>query len=278
MPPIRLIVTGMILLTVGAADAKDRVIRDGAAPQIGHERVYERSGAPVYSYEILEIYPHDPDDYTEALFMHAGKLYEGTGLYGKSRLKVMDLQTGTVEQQVTLDDTYFGEGAVALGDTVYHLTYLSNRGFSYDLATLQPKSSFTYLSQGWGLTTDGRELIMSNGSAAILFIDPDAMTVQRHVTVFDDIGAVGFLNELEYVEGAIYANVWQTNYIVRFAPETGEVTGWVDLTDLNPDPKSLVYPHVLNGIAYTGEKDTLLVTGKNWPNVWHIRLVPAAAR
>lgn len=278
MKPIWLVSIWTVLLTFGVAEARDGAIHDGAAPQIGHERVYERSGAPVYTYEILEIYPHDPNDYTEALFMHTGKLYEGTGLYGKSHLKISDLQTGALERQIALDDEFFGEGAVALGDTLYHLTYLSTRGSTYDAASLRPKSHFTYLSQGWGLTTDGQQLIMSNGSAAILFIEPETMKVERHVTVSDDVGAVGFLNELEYIDGDVYANVWQTDYIVRFSVETGKVTGWVDLTGLNPDPKVLVYPHVLNGIAYTGEADTLLVTGKKWPSIWHIRLVPAPAR
>ncbi|MEM6460986.1 MAG: glutaminyl-peptide cyclotransferase [Pseudomonadota bacterium] len=254
------------------------ILHDGEAPQIGEARVYSQPGIPVYRYEILKTYPHDTADYTEALFMHEGYLFEGTGQYGKSRLKKWDLETGEVLRRFDLDPRFFGEGAVALDDRLYHLTYISNTGFVYRPDDLTPVSQFNYTQQGWGLTTDGERLIMSNGSASVLFIDPDDFTVERTIIVRDAYSTVGFLNELEYVDGDIYANIWQTDFIVRFSAETGRVNGWIDLRGLNPEPDTLVYPHVLNGIAYNGEPDTLLVTGKNWPYLWHIRLVPVAER
>lgn len=252
------------------------ILHDGEAPQIGEARVYSQAEVPVYRYEILKTYAHDTADYTEALFMHEGSLFEGTGQYGKSQLKKSDLETGKVLSRRYLDPRYFGEGAVALGDRLFHLTYISNTGFVYRADDLTPVSEFGYTQQGWGLTTDGEMLIMSDGSAAVRFIDPDSFTVDRAIIVRDAYSTVGFLNELEYVDGDIYANVWQTDYIVRFSAETGRVNGWVDLRGLNPEPDKLVYPHVLNGIAYNGEPGTLLVTGKNWPSLWHIRLIPVA--
>src|SRR5262249_29299757 len=170
--------------------------------------------------------------------------------------------------ECTLDRRYFGEGAAALDGKVYRLTYVSTHGFIYRADDLRLEGTFRYPGQGWGLTTDGKHLIMSNGSAAILFLDPRTCRVNAY-------SEVGFLNELQYVDGDIYANVWKTNYLVRFSPKPGKVNGWVDLDGLNPDPARLVDPHLLNGIAYNDEKDTLFVTGKNWPTLWHITLVPA---
>lgn len=252
------------------------ILFGGEAPQVGHARVYDQTDIPVYRYEIVNTFPHDTSDYTEALFMHDGLLYEGTGQYGRSRIAIWDLETSDLVGERKLDSKYFGEGAVALGERLYHLTYLSNTGFVYHHKTLALERTFHYSSQGWGLTTDGDSLIASNGSAAIQFLDPDSLSVVRRIIVRDGYSEIGFLNELEYVDGDIYANVWQTDFLVRFSAETGQVTGWVDLTGLNPDPERLVYPHVLNGIAYDGEPGTLIVTGKNWPSLWRIRLVPVA--
>ena len=254
-------------------EAVTPIIRDGEAPQVGHARVYDQSDIPVYRYQIIQTYPHDTDDYTEALFIHDGHLYEGTGQYGKSRLKKLDLETGEVIGQHDLDRRFFGEGAVALGERLYQLTYTSNTGFIYRKDDFTLEGTFHYPGQGWGMTTDGESLIVSDGSSGVLFLDPETLSIERHIAVRDAQSHVGFLNELEYVDGDIYANVWQTDFVVRFSAETGIVNGWVDLTGLNPDPKTLVYPHVLNGIAYNGEAGTLIVTGKNWPNLWHIRLV-----
>lgn len=264
-----------VTATSNVAEAALSVLPSGQAPDVDHARVYEQLSVPVHTYEIVRILPHDTGDYTEGLFLHKGYLYEATGEFGRSRLKKSDISTCEVLCQSELDNRYFGEGAVALGDHVYRLTYLSTLGFIYCDDTLELMGTFHYPGQGWGLTTDGKSLIMSNGSAAILFIDAETFAVERYVVVTDSFSEVGFLNELEYLDGEIYANVWKTNYIVRFSAKTGNVTGWLDLNGLDPDPKKLVYPYVLNGIAHNGDEGTLLVTGKNWPSLWHIKPVPA---
>jgi glutamine cyclotransferase len=265
--------TAMLLwIAAGVADPLP-ILHDGEAPQVGHERIYRQSGIPVYRFAIQQTYSHDTADYTEALFMHDGFLYEGTGKYGRSRLKKWNLATGEVKSVRELEARYFGEGAVALKDRLYQLTYISNTGFIYRPHDLSPIERFHYPRQGWGMTTDGEHLIVSDGSAAVAFLDPETFETERDIVVRDGYGEVGFLNELEYVDGDIFANVWQTDYLVRFSAETGAVNGWVDLSGLNPNPTRLVYPHVLNGVAYNGEPGTLLVTGKNWPNLWHIKLV-----
>ncbi len=275
---LALLIVAAVISPGSATQGDPPILNDGLPPQVGHHRVFAQSEIPVYRYEILKTYPHDTANYTEALFMHDGYLFEGTGLYGRSELTKRDLESGEVVSRHVLDRHYFGEGAVALGDRIYRLTYLSNTGFTYRADDLSPISTFQYPRQGWGLTSDGESLIMSNGSAAVAFINPTGFVPERYVIVRDMHGAIGYLNELEYVDGDIYANVWQSDYIVRFSAETGEVNGWIDLTGLNPDPETLRYPHVLNGIAYNGEADTLLVTGKNWPYLWHIRLVPVTER
>ena len=200
-------------------------------------------------------------------------VYEGTGLYGQSKLRQWDLRSGRILNEVNLDLGYFGEGITLLDGAIYQLTYIENTGFIYDQRTLQRKGSFRYLTQGWGLTNDGKQLLMSNGSSAILFLDPRSFHIERRIFVSDHIGPVGFLNELEYADGKLFANVWQTNFIAIIAPATGKVVGWIDLTGLNPDPKNLVYPFVLNGIAFNKNTGRLLVTGKCWPNVYEIQLV-----
>jgi len=228
-----LIVVAAVALLTGGAGADGPILRGGEAPQVGHDRVYGQADIPVYRYQILRTYPHDTADYTEALFMHDGHLFEGTGKYGQSRLKKWDLETGRMLGQRSLDSRYFGEGAAALDDKLYQLTYISNTGFVYRLDDLSPISVFHYPRQGWGLTTDGESLIMSDGSAAVLFVDPAGFSVDRYIIVRDAHGEVGFLNELEYVDGDIYANIWQTDYIVRFSAETGKVNAWIDLSRLS---------------------------------------------
>jgi glutamine cyclotransferase len=152
------------------------------------------------------------------------------------------------------------------------LTYLENTAYVYDQNTLQPKGEFRYVTQGWGLTNNGRQLLMSNGSSAILFLDPKSFTVKRRILVTDDVGPVGFLNALEFADGNLYANVWQTDFIAIIRPDNGKIIGWINLTGLNPEPAVLVYPYVLNGIAYDDDTGCLLVTGKCWPHVYEIEL------
>lgn len=250
-----------------SGDDADRV-------QVSRERVVGQTAIPVYRYKVVQTYPHDPTSYTEGLVMSDGFMYEGTGLYGLSRLRQYSLTSGRIIHEEPLDKMYFGEGVTVLNAAIYELTYLSNVGFTYDRATFAKTGQFRYLTQGWGLTTDGKRLMMSNGSSSVLFLNPQSLAIEGHIYVSDNIGPVGFLNELEYVKGKLYANVWQTDFIAIIDPGTGKITGWIDLGGLNPDPKVLKYPYVLNGIAYNEATGHLLVTGKHWPAIYEIDLVP----
>ena len=246
--------------------------------EVTRERVLGQTAIPVFGYRVVETYPHDRTSYTEGFTMADGIVYEGTGLYGKSKLRQWELRTGRVLNEVALDRRYFGEGVTVLDNTIYQLTYLANTGFMYDQGTFRRKDTFRFVSQGWGLTNDGRRLIMSDGSSAILFIHPKTFEIEGRIFVADDVGPVGFLNELEYADGKLHANVWQTNFIAVIDPQTGRITAWIDLTGLNPEPAVLVYPYVLNGIAYNKDTGRLLVTGKHWPHVYEIELVARTQR
>lgn len=241
--------------------------------QLTPERVLNQSAIPVYGFKVLHSYPHDRSSYTEGFELENGVVYEGTGLYGQSKLLKWDLQSGQVLQEADLDPGYFGEGVTTFGGRIYQLTYLANAGFIYDQPTMKQTGGFRYISQGWGLTNDGKRIMMSDGSSAILFLDPKSFELTGWIFVTDAAGPVGFLNELEYADGKLYANVWQTNFIAMIAPETGKVIGWIDLTGLDPDPVHLVFPYVLNGIAHDRATGHLLVTGKCWPNTYEIELV-----
>lgn len=253
----------------------------GEALPHGHDafpsgRIHDQTAIPVFGFKVTRIYPHDASAYTEGLVKVGASIFEGTGLYGQSRVVEWDLASGRVIRQVGLPATEFGEGVTVMGDRVYQLTYLSNLALAYDRATLAPKASFTFGAQGWGLTHDGTHLLMSDGSSAVAFRDPATFKEVRKIYAHDTFGAVGFLNEMEYVEGALYANVWQTPYIAVIDPATGALSAWIDLTGLNPDPARLTYPLVLNGIAWNEESRRLIVTGKCWPHLWEIELVPFA--
>ncbi len=261
----------MVALAIGCAPGP-ALAGDGHV-QISRERILDQSSIPVYGYKVIETFPHDTSSYTEGLVMKDGRLFEGTGLYGHSTVRENDLATGKAIREVRPDPIYFGEGITVLGHTLYELTYLSNTGFRYDLETFAPGKPFHYETQGWGLTSDGKSLVMSDGSSAIMFLDPDTLALERKIFVHDEVGPVGFLNELELADGKLYANVWQTDFIAIIDPATGKVTGWIDLEGLNPDPEKLKYPYVLNGIAYDEKTKKLLVTGKCWPGLYMIDLV-----
>jgi len=242
--------------------------------QLSRERALGQTTIPVYGFKLVRTYPHDINYFTEGLTVRDGVVYEGTGLYGESRLLQYDLATGRVIHEVRLDKSYFGEGVTLLNDTIYQLTYISNIGFTYDRASFQRTGTFRFPTQGWGLTTDGKYLLMSDGSSAIKFLDPKTLNIERSIFVSDDVGPVGFLNELEYADGKLYANIWETNVIAIIAPETGRIIGWIDLAGLNPDPKVLQDPFVNNGIAYNEATHRLIVTGKCWPGLYEIELIP----
>jgi glutamine cyclotransferase len=228
---------------------------------------------PVYSYNIVNTYPHDRDAFTEGLVFENGVLYEGTGLLEHSTLRRVELETGDILQIRELSDQFFGEGITIYGDKIIQLTWQSNIGFVYDKNSFELLQEFNYSTEGWGITHDGTRLIMSDGTSTLHFLDPQTFEEIGHLEVFDNDGPVTRLNELEYVQGEIYANVWQTDRIARIAPETGRVVGWVDLGGLLTAEDRSEPVDVLNGIAYDAETDRLFVTGKLWPKLFEIELV-----
>lgn len=238
------------------------------------QRVAQAGPAPVYGYKVVRTYPHDRDAFTQGLVYHRGVLYEGTGLHGRSSVRRVRLETGEVLQIRRLDPKYFGEGIAVWKNSLIQLTWRSEIGFVYDLETFEPRRTFTYTGEGWGLTHDGTRLIMSNGSetGTLQFLDPHTLRETGRLTVRDAGVPVAGLNELEYVKGEIYANVWNTERIARISPKTGQVTGWIDLRGLL-DPREAAGVDVLNGIAYDAEKDRLFVTGKLWPRIFEIQVV-----
>ncbi len=233
--------------------------------------------APVWGYRVLATYPHDPNAYTQGLVFIDGVLYEGTGRWGESELRQVDLDTGTVVQSLALDEEYFGEGIVVLDDRIYQITWKAGVAFVYDRETFERVETFTYPGEGWGLTTDGERLIMSDGSDRLTFRDPETFEALDTVEVRAAGQPVTRLNELEYIDGEVWANVYQTDWIVRIDPGSGDVVGWIDMRGLKPaDDPRWAYVDVLNGIAWDADGGRLFVTGKDWPELYEIELVPPA--
>lgn len=230
------------------------------------------------TYRVVRSFPHDRKAYTQGLFYHEGYLYEGTGQEGESSLRKVELETGRVLRSINLGREYFGEGIALLKGMIYQLTWTSGVGFIYDFDTFNNLGSFTYATQGWGLTTNGKELIMSNGSNIISFMEPSGFSEMRRIEVFDDAGPVKMLNELEYVDGKIYANVYLTDRIVIINAETGAVNADVDLKGILSPSDRTGSEDVLNGIAYDFQGNRLFVTGKYWPKLFEVKLVPAGKR
>ncbi|MCI5207902.1 MAG: glutaminyl-peptide cyclotransferase [Candidatus Electrothrix sp. ATG2] len=229
-----------------------------------------------FTYTLIRAYPHDPKAFTQGLAWDAGKMYEGLGLYGRSSLRRVDLKTGLVSRQRSYTPRYFAEGITVLGDRIYQLTWKSRRIFLFDKDSFSLIRSWPYPREGWGLTHNGEELIASDGTAQLYFLDPETLKEKRRITVRDDQGPVALLNELEYVQGAIYANVWKTDRIAIICPQDGIVSGWLDLSGLSAQVQSLWKgkTDVLNGIMYDSVNDRLFVTGKLWPALFEIKLVP----
>jgi glutamine cyclotransferase len=235
----------------------------------------------VEGYTVVNSYPHDCTAFTQGLEIRDGILYEGTGRNGFSSVRRVKLETGAVEKRVEIPANYFGEGITTLKDRIYQLTWTDGRGFIYDRATFQKLGEFTYEGEGWGLTNNGQQLIMSDGvTNRLRFLNPFSFKVERAVQVNDERNEPLLnLNELEFVKGEIYANVWQTNRIARIDPNTGRLLGWIDLAGLEgqlnqqaADKKPCPAPDVLNGIAYDEAQDRLFVTGKLWPRLFEIRI------
>jgi len=239
-----------------------------AAPQF-----IRPAGVPLYTYEIVNVYPHDSNAFTEGLVYYQGELFESTGLYGRSTLRRVELKTGRVLQETNLAPRYFGEGLTLLNGKAYQLTYREETGFVYQLDTFQSGLQFSYSGEGWGLTTDGQSLIMDDGSENIRYINPGTFKETRRIRVLADGQPVTNLNELEWVKGELYANVWRTSEMLRVNPQDGKIVGVVDFSGLlRIDEQE--HAEVLNGIAYDPEGDRLFVTGKLWPKLFEVRLRP----
>ena len=225
-----------------------------------------------YKIQVVKEYPHDVTSYTQGLFFHEGKLYESTGQYGESTFRVVDLETGKALKRMDFGKKYFVEGSVMLGDNLYILTWLNKVAFIYDAKTLKYKSAYSYPREGWGLTTDGKQLIASDGSAHLFFMDPQ-FQIQRTLTVRKDGRPVRDLNELEYIDGKIWANVYMTDLILIINPKDGKVEATIDCTGLLP--RSLRDPDtdVLNGIAYHPETKKIYLTGKYWRRLYEVKIV-----
>jgi glutamine cyclotransferase len=234
------------------------------------------TGAGSYSYEIVKTYPHDPKAFTQGLVFQGGYLYEGTGLYGKSSLRKTVLESGEVVQRFNLSARLFGEGITIVQDTLIQLTWRSHIGFVYERDSFKLIRIFQYPTEGWGITYDGKQLIMSDGTEHLYFLNPETYEISGKVSVYDDNGLITKLNELEYIKGLIYANVWQSSRIAIIDPLTGQVNGWIDLQELVRSAGGNNTTKTLNGIAYDQESDRLFITGKMWPDIYEIQLARSA--
>jgi glutamine cyclotransferase len=251
----------LLLVAVCSSWTLSRTERANGAPQ----------EVPVVGFKTVGVYPHDSSAFTQGLEYFGGFLYESTGKTGQSSLRKVELVSGKVLQKTELAPQYFGEGLTIFRGKIYQITWLSNSGFVYDLKTFRKLSEFQYYGEGWGLTHDEANLILSDGTNRLRYLDPETFKVVRTVEVYAGKEAVPNLNELEFIEGDIYANVWHSNRIARIAPDTGMVRAWIDFSSLAPqeqkEPES-----VLNGIAFDAVQHRFFVTGKNWSHVYEARI------
>ena len=231
---------------------------------------------PVMTYEVLNVFPHDPEAFTQGLVYYQDYLYESTGLYGESSLRKVDLETGEVLKNVGLPDEYFAEGLAIFDNKLFQLTWREGVGFIYDVDDFSLLDQFAYQTEGWGLTHDGKQLILSDGTNNLYFLDPGSLEITDSIEVTFMGEEIVRLNELEYIRGEIYANIWQTDTIVRIDPKSGDVLGWIDLRGILPEDLRTPDTDVLNGIAYDHENGRLFITGKRWPRLYEIRLLPSA--
>lgn len=234
--------------------------------------------AAILPFKVTATHPHDTTLFTEGLFVHDGKMYESTGSpdnipFTKSMIGILSLKTGKLDKKIELDrNIYFGEGIVLLNNKIYQLTYQNQKGFIYDANTFQQTGTFNFANkEGWGFTTDGKKLIMSDGTPVLTFLNPDNLKVEGTLTVKESGNPVNNLNELEYINGFIYANIWLTNYIAKIDPATGNVVGKLNMNDLSADAKAKYRnAQEMNGIAYDAAADKIYVTGKLWPNIYQV--------
>jgi glutamine cyclotransferase len=236
---------------------------------------------PVYTYEIVNTFKHDPKAFTQGLVYENGFLYESTGQTGESTLRKVELESGKVLQKHDVDDDIFAEGMTILNGKIYQITWQDGVSFVYDLADLKPLQELKYNGEGWGLTNDGANLIMSDGTHIIKFLDPQTLKTVRALPIFQETGKPLFkINELEYVKGEIWANIWHSeeigkpNHIARIDPNSGKLLGWINLQEISPDDVARDEENTLNGIAYDAGGDRIFVTGKNWKNLFEIKIKP----
>ena len=229
---------------------------------------------PVHKVRVVGTYPHDREAFTQGLVYRDGTLYESTGLRGRSSVRRVDLETGRVLEKRTILPLYFGEGIAVTDDRIYQLTWTAGVGFVYERESMKLLREFRYAGEGWGMTHDGSQLIVSDGSSNLYFWDPETLRETRRLTVRDGGARIENLNELEYIDGVIYANIWMKDRVARISPETGRVLSWIDLTGLLPASARSGREDVLNGIAYDAAGDRLFVTGKLWPQLFEIEVLP----
>ncbi len=282
----------IILLTIltFACDTKSDNLNKSIADNSNLTVKNNDSTVPVYTYEIINTYKHDSKAFTQGLVFRDGFLYESTGGQGNSSLRKVELESGKVLQKVDIENKFFAEGMTIFGDKLYQLTWRNGKAFQYDLNDFKLLKEFNYQGEGWGLTNDGKNLIMSDGTHIIKFIDPETFNIVRKIAILQENDKPLFLlNELEYVKGEIWANIWHSeekqtstyqgtlpnigkpNYIARINPETGKVIGWIDLANISPDDHE-DGENTLNGIAYDAANDKIFVTGKNWKKLFEIKL------
>jgi glutaminyl-peptide cyclotransferase len=233
-----------------------------------------RADIPVYGYTVVQTYPHDSHAFTEGLLYHDGFLFESTGEPGRSTIRKVRLNDGVVLQSVSIPAPIFGEGIVDWKDEIVSLTWRDGIGWRWDLKTFKRLGEFHYAGEGWALTQDGTDIIMSDGTPTLRILDPRTLTERRRLTVTADGQPVANLNEIEWVKGEIYANIWMTSRIARINPMTGRVIGWIDLSGLPETIVTVDRDAVANGIAYDNDHDRLFITGKRWPHLYEIRLTP----
>ncbi|MGA9391456.1 MAG: glutaminyl-peptide cyclotransferase [Candidatus Sulfotelmatobacter sp.] len=229
---------------------------------------------PEYTFKIIRTFPHDPSAFTQGLAFRNGFFYEGTGLNGRSSLRKVRMETGEVLQRIDLAPEFFGEGVTLLDDQIIQLTWQSQTGFIYNLRDFHLLRRFSYSGEGWGLATDGHDVFMSDGTPEIRVLDSKTLAEKRRFTVHDGNRRIAELNELEFVDGELFANIWQTDRIARISPRDGQVVGWIDLQGLLSPVYRLESGALLNGIAYDSSDKRLFVTGKLWPRIFEIQLVP----
>jgi glutamine cyclotransferase len=265
-------------MSLAAGGAGCQAPQQGAAAGASPTPAASASATPakvdpaVYTYEVVNVWPHDPKAFTQGLVYEGGAFIESTGLEGESTLRMVEPKTGKVLRRVNLPAFYFGEGLTAFGGKAYQLTWKGEKGFIYDLKTFKKLGEFQYEGEGWGLTHDADSLILSDGSNRLRFLDLETFKVTRTVSVFDRGRPLNDINELEYVKGEIFANVWHQDRVARIDPQTGAIKGWVDLAGLLKPGDVSDEEAVLNGIAYDEAGDRLFVTGKLWPKLFEIKL------